>query len=112
MSRTPRQHPRFRASLAIELRRQGNGTPVRGQTADISMGGCYVEIMLTQQVSTELGITLWLGDKKICGTGVVVSRHPNFGNGIKFVFLDDEGKRQLNNYLEALSPFRTAVAAR
>jgi hypothetical protein len=58
------------------------------------------------------GITLWLGDKKICGTGVVVSRHPNFGNGIKFVFLDDEGKRQLNNYLEALSPFRTAVAAR
>ena len=55
MSRTPRQHPRFRASLAIELRRQGNGTPVRGQTADISMGGCYVEIMLTQQVSTELG---------------------------------------------------------
>ena len=112
MARTPRQHPRFRANLAIELRRQGTGTPVRGQTADISIGGCYVEIMLTQQISTELGITLWVGDKKICASGVVVSRHPNFGNGIKFTFLDDEGKRLLNDYLETLNPFRSVAAVR
>jgi PilZ domain-containing protein len=112
MAWTPRQHPRFRANLAIELRRQGSGTPVRGQTADISMGGCYLEIMLTQQISTELGITLWIGDKKICGSGVVVSRHPNFGNGIKFTFLDEEGKRLLNEYLATLSPFRCLATAR
>lgn len=112
MAWTPRQHPRFRAHLAIELRRPGTGTPVRGQTADISLGGCYVEIMLTQQVSTEVGIVLWVGDRKICGSGMVVSRHPNFGNGIKFTFLDDEGKRLLHEYLEALSPFRGVAAGR
>jgi hypothetical protein len=110
MARTPRQHPRFRANLAIELRRKGSPMPVRGQTADISQGGCYVEIMLTQQVSTELDITLWVGEKKICATGVVVSRHPNFGNGIKFVFLDEEGKRLLSDYLGQLNPLRVAFA--
>jgi len=109
MPRAARQHPRFRANLAIELRRTGSATPVRGQTADISLGGCYVEIMLTQQVSTELAITLWIGDKKACAKGVVVSRHPNFGNGIKFTTLDDEARGLLQEYVESLSPFRGAA---
>jgi len=36
-----------------------------GQTADISMGGCYREIMLTQQISTELVIALCIGGSSL-----------------------------------------------
>jgi hypothetical protein len=47
---------------------------------------------LTLKVSAELEITLWIGDTKISGKAMVVSSHPVFGNGIKFVHLSDENR--------------------
>ncbi len=51
----PRQHARFKAAVPIELRPNGVPTPLRGQTADICLGGCYVEMIFTQEVSTSGG---------------------------------------------------------
>jgi PilZ domain len=100
----PRQHPRFKAALSIELRPKGVSAPVRTQTADIGLGGCYVEMVFTQEVSTPVEITLWIGETKVSGSGEVVSKHPSFGNGLKFTKLSEEGKQALGSYLEALKP--------
>jgi hypothetical protein len=66
------------------------------------MGGLYVEMSSTQRVSTELEITLWIGDAKISATGVVVSSHRSFGNGIKFTHLPEESKNRLEQFLNSL----------
>jgi hypothetical protein len=102
MERTQRQHPRFKAALPVELHLSTVAGPLRAQTQDICLGGLYIEMSLTQKVSTDLGITLWIGDTKIFATGVVVSSHPSFGNGIKFTHLPDESKERLQLYLESL----------
>jgi len=102
MEWTPRQHPRFKATLPVELRALGQPVPLRAQTEDISLGGLYVEMMLTQEVSTELKITLWIGETKIQAKGVVVSNHPAFGNGIKFTEIADEDKQGLKRFLDTL----------
>jgi hypothetical protein len=97
MQRTPRQYPRVKAVLPVELRR-----------ATVTVGGLYVEMSFTQKVSTDLEITLWIGDTKISATGVVVSSHPSFGNGIKFTHLPDESKERLQHYLESIN--RSGIA--
>jgi hypothetical protein len=108
MQRTPRQYPRVKAVLPVELRRATVTVPLRAQTQDICMGGLYVEMSFTQKVSTDLEITLWIGDTKISATGVVVSSHPSFGNGIKFTHLPDESKERLQHYLESIN--RSGIA--
>ena len=104
----PRQHARYKTALPIELRPKGTPTPLRGQTTDIGMGGCYVEMTFTQELSTPVDITLWIGDSKITVTGEVVSKHPSFGNGFKFIRLSKQGEAELNRYLETLKPTEKA----
>lgn len=100
----PRQHARFKAAVPIELRPMGGPTPLRGQTADICLGGCYVEMIFTQEVSTLVDLSLWLGDSKIYVQAEVVSKHPSFGNGFRFIHLTKDGAGKLSDYLESLKP--------
>src|SRR5579885_2082352 len=91
MAWKPRQHPRYKAALSLELRlKDTEAPPLRTQTADVGLGGCYVETFATQEVSTPVEITLWVGDSKINVAGEVVSKHPSFGNGYKFIRLRSE----------------------
>jgi hypothetical protein len=102
-----RQHPRFEAALPIDLRRVGTNVPLRAQTHDIGLGGLYVEMMFTQEISTALDITLWIGELKVSARGEVVSKHPSFGNGVKFTHLSDEDRERLIQYLESLQHSRS-----
>lgn len=104
-----RQHPRFRVALPVELRQSGVNVPVRAQTGDIGMGGCYVEMTSTQQVSKEVEVILWVGQEKVVARGVVVSNHPAFGNGIKFTEVSDQDRSRLQKLVESLDPFRKAA---
>ena len=101
-----RQYPRYKAALPVELRSPGASSPLRAQTGDICLGGCYVEMTSTQKIAREVDITLWVGMEKVRARGVVVSNHPSFGNGIKFTHVEDESRPRLQQLLESLDPFR------
>jgi len=104
-----RKHPRFKAALPVELRQPGIDMPVRAQTGDIGLGGCYVEMTSTQQVSQEVEIILWVGQEKVVARGVVVSNHPAFGNGIKFTQVTEKDRAKLQQLVDSLDPFRRAA---
>lgn len=106
MGWTQRQYPRFRATLPIELRPKGTSAPLRAQTTDICLGGCYVEMIFTQEISTAVDIALWIGDLKLAAKGEIVSKHPSFGNGLKFTKLTEENQGHLSHYLDSLKPLR------
>ena len=99
MQQGVRQHPRYKVAVPVELCSPVDHIPVRAQVSDIGLGGCYVEMSFTRDVSAELEITMWLGDKKVSATGVVVSSHPSFGNGIKFTHVAPESKDDLQRFL-------------
>ena len=95
-----REHLRVKVRVPVELRREGDEVPIGCATSDISVGGCYIEMMFALAKDTELDITI-----KINGTvlalGTVVTCDPNVGNGIKFTKMLPEDQEELCRYLEA-----------
>jgi hypothetical protein len=55
---------------------------------------------VTLEVDTALKIVLWLGHKKLSLDGRVVTRHPQFGNGIEFGRMPEEARTLLLCFLE------------
>ncbi len=79
----------------------GSDTPIRAETADVSAGGCYIEMALTLEIGTPLNLVLWLGHKKLVLNGKIVTRHNHFGNGIEFGDMSTESRNRLLNFLES-----------
>ncbi len=95
-----RQFRRWHIAVQAELRVQGNEVPIRGQTTDIGTGGCYIEMVVTLDVGTQLNVVLWLGHEKLVIDGRVVTRHPQFGNGIQFTDVSVDSRQRLQRFLE------------
>ena len=98
-----RQHPRYSVQVQIELHAEGTDVPLRLETTDLSLGGCYVQLMMTLPLATLLRATLWLGDTPVRVRGRVVTRHPQFGNGIMFIEFEGDGAQRLSRYLAAIT---------
>ncbi len=101
-----RRFPRVSVSVPAEARHLLEGFPRRGQTTNVSEGGCYIEMVQTLEPPTGVDIVLWLDDKKIRARAEVVTRHPNLGNGIRFVRMPEEDKAKLKTYLESAQKTR------
>ena len=98
-----RRHPRYTLQVKIEIRKEGTDAPMRLQTTDLSLGGCYVQLTIPLSVGLRLQATLWLDDCPIVVRGLVVTRHPQFGNGIVFLDFEGEGEQLLSRYLRAIA---------
>jgi hypothetical protein len=97
-----RRDPRFSVQVQIELHEEGSDIPIRGETAYLSRGGCYLQLTLTLALGACLRGRLWLDDSVVGFRGRVVTLHPQFGNGIVFVEFEGDGDQVLASYLEKL----------
>jgi hypothetical protein len=88
--------------VQIELREDGSDIPMRMSSADLSRGGCYVELMLTLSIGAYVTAKLRLSDCSVHTRGRVVTLHPQFGNGIKFLEFEGDGEKVLAQYLESI----------
>ncbi len=98
-----RQHARYTVQVPIEVSQEDSEFPVRCETTDLSRGGCYIRLAVPLSVGIRLHATLRLDGFPILIRGLVVSRHPEFGNGIMFVDFEDQGDAILGRYLEAVT---------
>lgn len=96
-----RAHQRIKAVIPAELRPDGSEAALRVQTADLSLGGCYVNMIFTLEVGRMVELTLSLKSHDLKMRGVVVSRHPRRGNGIMFLEIAREDRIRLQNFLKA-----------
>ena len=97
-----RKFVRYTVRVQIEIRPEGVEIPMRLETTDLSRSGCYVESMIPLPVGMRLQATLWLDGTPIVVRGLVVTRHPQFGNGIMFVDYEGDAEPLLNKYLDAV----------
>lgn len=98
-----RQYPRFECNASIEIRTAGAVAPLRGKLADLSLGGCYAEMMNPLRVGSKLELAIWLESAKISTAGMVTSSHPGFGVGIKFIGMLSADRESLREYLKKQS---------
>lgn len=98
-----RRYPRYTVQVQIELHQEGNDIPMRLETTDLSRSGCYVQILIPLAVSTRIRATLWLDGNPAVIRGTVVTRHPQFGNGIMFQEFEADAEQRLGRYLDAIT---------
>jgi c-di-GMP-binding flagellar brake protein YcgR len=96
-----RQHGRTKVTVTAELQSERTSVPLRVETADLSIGGLYVEMMFTLEVGTKLKIVLWINDVKLSTGGIVVTRDLQVGNGIEFTDMAPEERERLKHFLTA-----------
>jgi c-di-GMP-binding flagellar brake protein YcgR len=94
-----RQYSRTKVSVSVELQLDKASTPLRVKTADLSIGGLYVEMMFTLEVGTKLKLVLWINDIKLSIGGLVVTRNLQVGNGIDFTDMALEDRLRLEQFL-------------
>ena len=97
-----RRYPRHTVQVPIELEIEGCETPIRTETTDLSRNGCYLRLLNPLPVGLWIEATLWLDGVRIEIGGRVVTRHPNFGNGIMFLRVYAHDERTLAAYLDAV----------
>jgi hypothetical protein len=98
-----RLHPRFMVQVQIELRQEASDIPIRAETADLSGGGCYVHVSQTLPPETDVQGKLWLDGSAVKFQGRIVTRHPQFGNGIIFLQFERDGEQVLRRYLDTVA---------
>jgi hypothetical protein len=98
-----RRHPRVKSLNSVEVHPNGQNTPIRARTADLSLGGCFVEMSTPLPVGTLIRLGLWVRDTKLWINGKVVSLAPGFGNGVAFLDIGEMEETELRKFLSSLS---------
>ena len=97
-----RHHPRHTLQVPMELHVEGSKNMLCVETSDLSRNGCYVRFENPLPVGLYMRGILWLDELPVQVAGRVVTRHPEYGNGIMFLHLQEASEKALANYVEAV----------
>ncbi len=100
-----RRYPRLKCFVAVELRLGASDTPVWGNLANTSLGGCFVETATPVPSGVNVEIGLWLANGKIwikgiILTGIVTKSSPSFGVRIRYAELEASERESLRHFLK------------
>jgi hypothetical protein len=100
-----RRHPRMKCFVAVEMRLDGTESPLWGNLADTSLGGCFIETAAPVDNGVALRIGLWLANgqlwvKGMVLNGIVTRSSPCFGVRVKFTGLDSAERGTLRQFLK------------
>jgi CheY-like chemotaxis protein len=98
-----REEHRFACKLGAEVYRLGSNVPNRCILSDISEGGCYVEMPSPLSGQSGVEIVVRTADTKLRITGQVLTTHPGFGMGVRFMFRDSAEREEVLRLLAVLS---------
>jgi len=102
MATERRAYQRFKIRVPIEMFPDSSTVPIRGETTDLSAGGCYVESLFPLELGTALEVRLRVAEETLIATADVTTCDRQVGNGIRFVKMLPEDREHLRAYLEAV----------
>jgi hypothetical protein len=81
------------------------GVPVNTlcKVTDISLGGCYVELMMPFPEGTSIELALFWQDRKLTIDARVATSHPAIGMGLFFFGFSEEQYRLLQELIDVVS---------
>ena len=98
-----RAQPRFRCHNPIEIHVH-HGASFWGTVAELSVGGCYVEMPIPLERGTKVRVGIWIGQARAWAEGEVTHQTPGMGIGIKFSQIPQADLDQIRHFLENLNP--------
>lgn len=95
-----REYARITISVPVEIQTDAADSPIRCATADLCLGGCYIETIFPFPIGTNLDLQLSLGTIVLIAA-TVVTCDPQVGNGIRFMRMLPEDRETLKAFLQA-----------
>lgn len=99
-----RKHPRIKCGNSVELHTK-DGASFWAKIADLSLGGCYVEMAIPLQPGSKLSVGIWIGETKVWADCEVAYGTPGLGVGLKFIRISESDLERIRQFLAPLAPF-------
>jgi hypothetical protein len=96
-----RTSARLKCANSAEVYPSGETAPIRTRTADLSLGGCFLEMPNPLPKGVPIKIALWVKEFKLWAHGEVVTSTPGFGIGVRFTEMTEQDRNQLKQFLES-----------
>jgi len=94
---------RRQCNLPFEIHTGTSSFPIKGETSDVSLYGCYVQLLYTLPKDIIVELVLWLDDSPLRTPARIVTTDPSVGNGIEFLDMAPEDRTRLTAFLEKLN---------
>jgi hypothetical protein len=99
-----RKHTRFQCDNSVELHTQG-GASFWAKIADLSVGGCYVEMAIPLRVGTKVKVGISIEESKAWADAEVAYSTPGFGIGLKFDKVSESDLARIRQFLATRADF-------
>ena len=97
-----RRAPRYSLLAAAEVFELGTQTHIQAGTSDLSLLGCYLEMVNPLPVGAEVKVHLTYLDTTFTAHGIVAYSESNLGMGVRFSVVEMDQQEVLENWLADL----------
>jgi PilZ domain len=107
-----RKYPRRSCRLEAQISDLGSSSRVRGTVTDLSLGGCYVEMLAPLPMDSGVELAIDLEGEDLFATGKVRTSQTGFGMGVTFSSLSPGDFERLRRFVppEAASAAASGTA--
>ena len=98
-----RRAPRYRFIADAEITETASDTKLHGRTSDLSIGGCFLDMLNPSPKSTEIRVTISHAGDVFTALGRVAFVIPNMGMGVAFTTVEGNQVTVLQKWLLGLS---------
>ena len=96
-----RRSPRYRFVADVEVIEVASDTKLKARTSDLSIGGCFLDMLNPSPVGTEIRVTISHASANFVAIGRVAFVVPNMGMGVAFTNVDGNQMEILQRWLES-----------
>ena len=98
-----RRAPRYPIIADAEVTEIASETKLGARTSDLSVGGCFLDMINPSPEGTEIVVRISRADTTFTARGKVVFQFPNMGMGVMFTSVPASQQAVLEKWLEELS---------
>ena len=103
MEREKRRTPRYIFIASAELVEEKSDVRVASRVSELSLHGCYLDMMNPFPANTLVLLKIWAADTVFQTRGRIIYSQPNMGAGVVFMDLDPKYLPILQHWLEVAS---------
>lgn len=107
-----RRNLRFPFSAAVEMTESATGAKIHGRTADLGLGGCYIDTLTPLPVGAEIKLKILKEDESFEAHGRVMFSQMGMGMGIAFISAQPNQVRTFQKWIQAISGDSAPISER
>src|SRR6516164_7858134 len=100
MEQERRRTPRISFIAHAELREDASQVRVVSRVSELSLGGCYLDMMNPFPPGTMVTLRITAGEETFETRGKIIYTQPNIGAGVAFLDVDPKYQAVLRHWLE------------